>query len=127
MKIALPTKDGMVDNHFGHCENFTICSISDGRISTVETLPVQQGCGCKSGLATILHDRGVEVILAGNMGEGARCKFAEEGIQVIRGCTGKVEVVINDYMAGTVKDSGSTCSGNHECDHHGHRHDCNRD
>lgn len=124
MKIALPTKDGMVDNHFGHCENFTVCYISDGNITSVETLPVQHGCGCKSGLASILRSIGVEVVLAGNMGDGARHKLAEQDIKVFCGCTGTVETVVKDYLAGDIKDSGGVCSENHECGHHEQRHGC---
>ena len=30
MKIALPTRGKMVDDHFGHCEAFTIYTIEQG-------------------------------------------------------------------------------------------------
>ncbi len=120
MKIALPTKGGMVDSHFGHCESFTIYTVSDGGITSVETLPVQQGCGCKSGLAATLRGMGVETVLAETMGEGAKHKLAEQGISMVCGCTGNAETAVNDYLAGKITDSGSTCFGTHGCGHHSH-------
>ena len=27
MKIAIPTRENMVDNHFGHCEYYTVLAI----------------------------------------------------------------------------------------------------
>ena len=35
MKIAVPTRDGRVDDHFGHCEYYTIFDIIDGKITNV--------------------------------------------------------------------------------------------
>ena len=72
MKIAVPTRDGHVDDHFGHCDHYTIFTIENRQIVARETLPSPEGCGCKSGIATVLKDMGVEVMLAGNMGEGAK-------------------------------------------------------
>lgn len=31
MKIALPSRDGMVDGHFGHCEAFTIYTLDESK------------------------------------------------------------------------------------------------
>ena len=32
MKIALPTRDGQIDSHFGHCAYYTIFTIENGQI-----------------------------------------------------------------------------------------------
>lgn len=49
MKIAIPTKENVVDNHFGHCEYYTILTVGqDNQILSSETIPSPQGCGCKS-------------------------------------------------------------------------------
>ena len=37
MKIAVPTRDGRVDDHFGHCAYYTIFNIIDGKISEVNS------------------------------------------------------------------------------------------
>lgn len=116
MKIAVPTRDGMVDDHFGHCDHYTIYTIEDKVVIDTQTLPSPQGCGCKSNIASTLADMGVEVMLAGNMGQGALNKLSAAGIRVIRGCRGSVEVLIKSYLAGFVFDSGVSCD-HHECHH----------
>ena len=69
MKIAIPTKENMVDNHFGHCEYYTVLTVGQAnQILNSETIPSPQGCGCKSNIAGELENMGVSVMLAGNMG-----------------------------------------------------------
>lgn len=123
MKIAVPTRDNRVDDHFGHCDHYTIFTIEQGAIAERTTLPSPQGCGCKSGIATTLAEMGVEVMLAGNMGDGAKCKLADSGITVKRGCSGEVESLVERYLAGEIDDSGESCSAHgagHECSHSPH-------
>ena len=117
MKIAVPTRDSRVDDHFGHCDHYTIYTIENNTITATETLPSPQGCGCKSGIASELAAMGVEVMLAGNMGEGAKNKLSSAGIRVVRGCSGDVEVLVKTYLRGFVFDSGITCD-HHECHSH---------
>jgi predicted Fe-Mo cluster-binding NifX family protein len=117
MKIALPTTGKMVDEHFGHCQEYTVLTIDDARqIGEVETLPSPQGCGCKSNIASILKKKGVTLMLAGNMGEGAVNILAHHGIEVLRGCRGEVMKVAESYLDGTLRDSGINCR------HHEHHH-----
>ena len=127
MKIAVPTRDGKVDNHFGHCDHYTIYTVEDKKILSREELPSPQGCGCKSGIAADLQQMGVEVMLAGSMGAGALNKLNAHGIKVVRGCMGNIESVVNGYLLGFVLDSGIGCAGHgedHECGDHSHEHEC---
>lgn len=123
MKIAIPTRENMVDDHFGHCDHYTIYTIENKQVLNIDTLPSTGGCGCKSGVAAELKKIGVEVMLAGNMGEGAKNKLEEQGIKVIRGCAGPIQVVLGGFLAGVILDSGKGCaghSGDHQCSHHDH-------
>lgn len=117
MKIAIPTRDGRIDDHFGHCHHYTIYTIHDKQIIDTEELPSPEGCGCKSGIAAELEEMGVEVMLAGNMGAGALNKLSSHGIKVIRGCSGDIESVVRSYLTGFILDSGISCS-HHECGEH---------
>ena len=38
MKIAVPTRDGRVDDHFGHCAYYTIFDIIDGKVAGVSKM-----------------------------------------------------------------------------------------
>ena len=120
MKVAVPTRDGKVDDHFGHCAYYTIYSIENNDILATEQLESPEGCGCKSNIASILQDMGVVVMLAGNMGGGAKNVLSNHGIKVICGCTGDVNKLVNSYLAGEVVDSGVGCAGHgedHVCSH----------
>jgi Uncharacterized conserved protein len=120
MKIAVPTRENIVDDHFGHCEFYTIFEVKDNAVVSKQTLPSPQGCGCKSGIAVDLRKMGVGLMLAGNMGEGAKNVLNNNSIRVIRGCSGNVDQLVDDYINGKLSDSGISCaahSGNHVCSH----------
>ena len=114
MKIAVPTRDGRVDDHFGPCAYYTICDVIDGRIAGISKLASPEGCGCKSGIAPVLKQMGVAVMLAGNMGQGAKNVLEAQRIEVIRGCSGDVNELVTAYLSGTVKDNGEVCD-HHDC------------
>ena len=123
MKIAVPTKENkQVDDHFGHCEYYTIFSISDNKEILTETaLQSPQGCGCKSEIAKDLEDMDVKVMLAGGIGDGAVRKLASHNIVVIRNCKGDVQQLVKNYLAGNIQDGGSNCSSHNQ----GEGHTCN--
>jgi predicted Fe-Mo cluster-binding NifX family protein len=124
MKIAVPTtQSNSVDAHFGHCEFYTIFTIGDNKnIESKEIIQSPKGCGCKSNIVGTLRQIGVEVMLAGNMGEGAVNILSNNGIAVYRGCSGDVTKLVEEYVNGHVDDSGETCSHR---EHHGEDHQCN--
>ena len=100
MKIAVPTRDNQIDDHFGHCEYYTIFTISpEKQITGIETLPSPEGCGCKSNIASVLEEKGVTLMLAGNMGQG---------------CSGSPAGITEAWLQGNVHDSGTSCD-HHEC------------
>lgn len=120
MKIAVPSRANQVDSHFGHCEAFSIFTIDESKnITNKELLPSTQGCGCKSNIASVLQQMGVSVMLAGNMGEGAVNVLAMHNMQVVRGCQGDVDAVVNAFLHGELTDNQEVCShhGNHEDGH----------
>ncbi len=123
MKIAVPvTLTHTIDDHFGHCEYYGIYTVSDtNEVTKIETISAVQGCGCKSDIAQVLAESGVTVMLAGGIGGGAINVLNRAGIEVIRGCSDKAEEVVNQFVAGLVQDSGSSCA-QHEA-HHGEGHE----
>lgn len=119
-KIAVPTQNGYVDDHFGQCDYFTVFTLQNGEIINTEKIESPHGCGCKSNIAQQLHVLGVTKMLAGNMGNGARDKITQSGIKVYLGCNGLAEDVVKAYVAGKITDAGVECKmhdGKHECRH----------
>ena len=117
MKIALPSIQNKVDAHFGHCEYFTVFTTNEkSEIVKEEKVMSPSGCGCKSDIVHTLSQMGVNIMLAGNMGDGAVNVLNSHGIEVLRGCSGDVKTVTEQWLAGSIKDSGVACHANdHGC------------
>lgn len=125
MKIAIPTRGTNVEDHFGHCEAYTVMTVDEDKtITNTELLPAAKGCGCKSDIAGVLSDMGVTVMLAGNMGAGAVNVLKHYGIDVYRGCSGNAKAVAEAFLAGAVNDSGQSCAQHEQ--HHQRGHQCNQ-
>ena len=57
--IAIPTRDGMVDDHFGHCAYYTVVTLSEqNQVIKQERLDSPEGCGCKSNIASVMQEMG---------------------------------------------------------------------
>lgn len=125
MKIAIPvTVENRVDDHFGHCEYFGVYTLSEEKeVMDVQLVNSSQGCGCKSNIASVLADQGVSVMLAGGIGAGAINVLNSWGISVVRGCSGKAEEVVKEYISGRLVDSGNSCHQHEQ--HQGQGHQCN--
>lgn len=114
MKIAIASDNGMVTEHFGHCESFIIYEANDGCILKEESF---SNPGHKPGfLPNFLNDMGVNVVISGGMGSGAVDIFNEKGMEVITGVVGNAKAAAEQYLQGLLKSSGSVC---HEHQHHG--------
>ena len=123
MKIAIPTRDHQVDDHFGHCAYYTVFTLDDDKhICAEERLESPGGCGCKSDIAATMQRMGITLMLAGNMGMGAYNKLSAHGISVIRGCAGDIDAVLRDYIAGKLCDSAEVCD-HHDCHEKGKTED----
>jgi len=120
MKIAVPvTSDNQIDSHFGHCELFKIYSIKGkDEIECIKKITPGNGCGCKSGIASLLAAEGVKVMLAGGIGTGAVNTLNSAGIKVIRGCSGNPDEMVKLFIEGKITDSGESCKQHR----HSHEH-----
>lgn len=122
MKIAVPSRNGLVDEHFGHCKEFLVFRVENDKLVPEPAIPSPEGCGCKSGVAADLARAGISHLVAGNMGEGAVRVLASHGIKVIRGAAGNAAEAAQSFFSGTLADSGVGCAGHggeagHECAH----------
>jgi predicted Fe-Mo cluster-binding NifX family protein len=120
MKVALPSRQNRIDEHFGHCEYFTVFTVDEkNSIVTQEIVSSPAGCGCRSNIAGTLKQMGVTLMLAGNMGQGAVNVLNSVGIDVVRGCAGDVKEVMLAWLSGNLADSGVACElHEHGCHEH---------
>ncbi|MEA4857963.1 MAG: NifB/NifX family molybdenum-iron cluster-binding protein [Solidesulfovibrio sp.] len=118
-KIAIPSRDGQVDEHFGHCGYFTVLTVDDGnRIVAEETFTPPAQCGCRSNLVETLVGLGVSALVAGNMGQGAADKLRRAGLTVVRGASGPVRAAAEAFLDGKLTDTDAGCASHgHDCLH----------
>ena len=112
MKIAVPVADGQLAMHFGHCDAFVLVEVdpeSREVISIEESAPPPHQPGV---LARWLGQQGVELVIAGGMGQRAQMLFSEQNIKVVVGATGGTpEALVAQFLEGNLE------TGDNLCDH----------
>ena len=114
MKIAVPTAEGKLCSHFGHCESFTFVEVNPEtkEILNMETKVPEEGISCQS--ASWISEQGANVVLAGGMGQRPLGIFSQNGVKVISGCPEMpIEDVVNSYMNSTLVTGENSCGGEH--------------
>ncbi|WP_304224669.1 DUF134 domain-containing protein [Gracilinema caldarium] len=100
MIIAVPTDaSGFIFPHFGHCELFAIYTVEGLNITAEQSFALPGLGGCKSGVASELAKKKVEVLIAQNIGEGAIRQLSSFGIRVIRGLSGSARAAVEAVLA----------------------------
>lgn len=112
MKIAIPTADGKLCMHFGHCQQFEILTVDPDKktIASCDAMtppPHEPGV-----LPAWLGEQNVNLIIAGGMGQRAQQLFTQQNIDVIIGAPAEPsEDLVKAYLDGTL------VSGTNACDH----------
>jgi len=112
MRIAIPTANGRLSAHFGHCQEFALID-ADPDTKTIVGKEMVAAPDHQPGLLPRwLAERGANVIIAGGMGKRAQGLFTEQNIEVVVGAPAEEpETIVEDYLAGTLK------TGDNICDH----------
>ncbi len=122
MCVALPSRrpgglEAPLDDHFGHCELYTLVEVEGDRMTLVGTLPPiphgQGGC-----LAAVDHlaRHGVQVLIAGGMGQRPLQGFQKAGIAVYRSAGSTlVREALDAFRRGELErfTENHTCRGHH--------------
>jgi len=108
MRFAVPTNDRVLCAHFGHCAEFAIIDVENNAIVSEEYIvPPPHEPGLLPGW---LHERGVNQIIAGGMGQRAQQLFAAKDVKVITGAMGECpREVVENYLKGTLVTGANTC------------------
>ena len=108
MRFAVPTNDRKLCAHFGHCAEFAIIDVENNTIvneSYITPPPHEPGL-----LPGWLHERGVNRIIAGGMGQRAQQLFAEKDVNVTTGAMGECpREIVENYLNGTLSTGANTC------------------
>ena len=124
MKIAIPSEQNKLCGHFGHCEYFSFVEVNPEtkEILNIEKKVPEEGISCQS--ATWIASCGVNIVLAGGIGERPMTIFAQNGVKIIAGCPElEIETIVNQYLHNNLKTVENICTGkHHHCHGHQHKH-----
>lgn len=122
MKIAVTYENGQVFQHFGHTETFKIYEVEDGKVVASEVVGTNgQGHGALGGF---LAEQGVNVLICGGIGGGARNALAAAGIQLFGGACGDADAQVASFLSGNLAYDPDVQCQHHGEGHHGEGHEC---
>lgn len=120
MKIAIPSENGKLCGHFGHCEYFSFVEINPEtkEILSIERKIPEEGISCQS--ANWIASKGISLVLAGGMGGRPMQAFSQSGVKVVSGCPEmEIEPLVKSYMDNTLATGANTCGEGGHCHGHG--------
>ena len=106
--IAVPSSNGMLDEHFGHCHQFALLSVEDNIIiseSTIDAPPHEPGL-----LPKFLAENGVTDVIAGGMGNRAIQLFNQHHVNVFVGAPKQSpKEITNGFLTGSLEFAANYC------------------
>jgi ATP-binding protein involved in chromosome partitioning len=108
--FAVPTENGKLCAHFGHCEKFAIVEAEDKKIIKEDyvTPPVHE----PGVYPEFLAQQNVSVIISGGMGQKAQQLFAQNNIEVCMGVDSESpSKLVEQYLNNQLQ------TGENLCDH----------
>lgn len=100
-KVAIPTQDGILCDHFGHCQQFYFAEIEGGKIVNEQFLtPPEHQPGV---YPAWINEQGADVVIAAGIGGKAKDLFVKEEICIYDGGTLReptklVEALLSDSL-----------------------------
>ncbi len=120
MKIAVTYENGLIFQHFGHTEQFKIYDVENGEVKS--SIVVSTNGSGHGALAGFLKANGVDTLICGGIGGGAKNALAAAGITLYGGCMGSADEAVKALIENKLN-----YNANVECNHHGHDHEHGHD
>lgn len=110
MKIAIPCENGEVMQHFGHAKEFCIYTIEDIKPIEKETVAFDDTDHEK--VARGLKAKGVELVICGSIGEGARSAVEDAHLLLVSGVSGRADEAVDSFLEGNLElmTGGASCA-----------------
>lgn len=119
-RIAVPYADGEINQHFGHCEQFKIYTF-EGETLAESTVADNPGGG-HNGVVEFLSSQGVNAVICGGIGSGAREALDMAGMFLFGGVSGSCDEAVDKWSKGTLDYQPDIA-----CTHHDHDGHCGGD
>lgn len=117
MKIAVTYESGNIFQHFGHTEQLKIYEVEDNKVKSEKIIDVN-GSG-HGALVDLLVDNGVNTLICGGIGGGARIGLEDANIKLYGGVSGNADGAVKSLISGTLE-----YNENVQCTHHNDEYSC---
>jgi predicted Fe-Mo cluster-binding NifX family protein len=112
MRIAIPMADGVLAQHFGHCEKFALIDVDPAGKEITQSTEIAAPEHQPGLLPPWLKERGVVLVIAGGMGSHAYSLFQGASIEVLTGAPAESPTaLVRKYL------DGKLVTGANACDH----------
>ena len=111
--VCIDPETELIFEHFGHAEHFKLY-VTEGEDTVSEEVIPAGGSGHEA-LSAFLSSRGVEVLICGGIGDGARTALDAAGITVYGGIRGYADAAVMALTRGVLAYNPEPT-----CDHHAH-------
>lgn len=121
MIIAVSYKDNEIYEHFGHAEQFAIYTTNEDSTAIIDKRVIDVVETGHQAVADLMDANNVDVVIVGNIGQGARLALADYGIVAFAGFCGNSDDAAELMMHGQLpflSDEGGCGGGCGGC--HGH-------
>ncbi len=126
-KLALPLTDhDEFSPHYGAAAKFAVVEVDPVRRVVLRRMVVVPEASGPCHWPTLLRAAGVDLVLAGGMGRGARQHMAEHGLEVLVGLPiATPEALVAAWLEGRLVAGPNACGGNGQHPHSelGHTHE----
>lgn len=126
MRVGIPLIDDRLSSHFGHSQTVALMEVdSETRAVSAKRL-IQAPPHTHGALSRLMADEGVDLVIAGGIGQGARNILEQRNIKVLAGAPAETpENLVRAYLDGTLvlsAEHGDCGCGHHNHHHHHHHH-----
>ena len=112
MKIAIPTANGKLSMHFGHCDKFVLIDVDQKTKAILGSAELEPPPHEPGVLPRWLAEQSADLIIAGGMGQRAQTLFEEQDIAVVTGAPSlPPKELVEAYLAEALQ------TGDNACDH----------
>jgi len=122
MRIAIPTAEGRLCSHFGHCEQFAFIDVDEKTKAIVDRRMLTPPPHEPGVIPRWVAAQGATLVLAGGMGGRAVDLFNQAGVKVLTGCPAlEPDKLVEAYCAGNLSTGANACNhdeNDHNCGGH---------
>ena len=117
MKICVTatakTLDAQIDPRFGRCSYFILVDSETMQFEAIQNVAAGASGGAGIQAAQTIANKGVKLLITGNVGPNAFGALSAAGIEAVTGASGTVREALEKFKRGELNKTGAPTVGDH--------------